>query len=58
MKKKISICYPYGSYNSKTSQIARKAKIYYGLTINKGVVNLDKKFNKLLLPRIDTNYFL
>ena len=57
-EKKISICYPYGSYDSKTSQIARKAKIDFGLTINKGVINLNKKFNKLFLPRIDTNYFL
>lgn len=55
---KLSICYPFGSYNQDTIRIVKKLKINFGLTSVPGTItikNVDKKF---IFPRFDTNDFL
>lgn len=51
--KNLSICYPHGGFNDNIIKIVKKYDYQFGLTSNKGLVDLDKKFNKLKLPRID-----
>ena len=48
-----SFCYPYGNYNRSTIKILQKLKCNFAVTTIHG--DFNKKFNKLELPRIDTN---
>ena len=57
-EKNFSICYPHGSYNKHTIKLVKKYNLIFGLTIKHGIININKKYNKFLLPRIDTNYLL
>ena len=56
-EKNFSICYPYGSYNKDTLNIAKKYNFKLGFTTKVGSIDLKKKMNNLLLPRFDTNDF-
>jgi peptidoglycan/xylan/chitin deacetylase (PgdA/CDA1 family) len=52
----LTICYPYGSYNSDTIKIVKKLKFKYGFAnYSQNVINLKKQ--RFFLPRIDTNEF-
>lgn len=53
----LSICYPYGSYNSNTLEILKKYNFEIGFTSVPGKINISKINNKLILPRFDTNDF-
>jgi hypothetical protein len=51
------MCYPYGSYSSKTISILKKKNCLAGLTINVGR-NILQNSNFFELKRFDTNDFL
>jgi len=50
------MCYPYGAYNSNTLKILKNKSCAVGVTTEAAVANLNK-FDKLRLPRFDTNDF-
>ena len=50
------MCYPYGAYNSNTLKILKNKSCAIGVTTEAAVANLNK-FDKLRLPRFDTNDF-
>ena len=53
----ITICYPFGSYNSDTIKVLKKLKFKCGFAnYSKNVINFKKQ--RFFLPRIDTNEFL
>ena len=56
--KKISVCYPYGSYNKETLKLLKKKKINFALTTNVGSLNKLNIKEKYTIPRYDTNDFL
>lgn len=48
------MCYPYGGYNDSLVEIVRKKGCGMGLTINKGIAQLNAE-NACILERLDTN---
>lgn len=56
--KKLSVCYPYGSYNIDTLKIINKVGFNFGLTTDVGIIyNRDLKSN-YTFPRLNANDFL
>ena len=56
-KNRLSVCFPYGSYNKETLGLLKKYSFKFGLTTLQDTVNLFNLKNPLTLPRYDTNYF-
>jgi peptidoglycan/xylan/chitin deacetylase (PgdA/CDA1 family) len=52
---KMSVCYPYGSYNSKTLDLVKDFNFSFGLTTNFGNVNNSNINKKYELNRFDIN---
>ena len=52
--KKMTVCYPYGSYDLSVKKYLKKKEVKYALTTNIG--HFDSiKMDKLEIPRFDTN---
>lgn len=52
--KKMTVCYPYGSYNLSVKKYLKKVGIKYALTTNIGYFD-SFKMDRLEIPRYDTN---
>jgi peptidoglycan/xylan/chitin deacetylase (PgdA/CDA1 family) len=50
----LTMCYPYGSYNSDTLDLLKKHRYKTGLTTRVAVANIGMD-DRLTLPRLDTN---
>ena len=55
---KLSVCYPYGSYNKDTLKLVKKHNFKFGITTKVGPILRKNLNNKFLLPRLNTNDFL
>ena len=56
-KNNLSLCYPYGSFNKVTIDIAKKEDIKFAFTTKNGAINENNIDNIYTLPRVDTNEF-
>lgn len=56
-EKKLSICYPFGSFNADTIQIAKNQGLIFGFSNKFGKVNLRGSFSKFKIPRFDCKDF-
>jgi peptidoglycan/xylan/chitin deacetylase (PgdA/CDA1 family) len=56
--KKLSVCYPYGSYNKDTLKIIKQAGFNFGLTTDVGIISNKNLKNKFVFPRLNANDFL
>ena len=52
-----SICYPHGSWNNDTIKILKKNKILFGLTTERGDINVNNIKKNFILPRLDVKEF-
>ena len=52
---KLTICYPYGSYNADTVKIAGEKGLRFGLTVDPGTVYEVNPATRFKIPRLDTN---
>ena len=58
LKKNISFCYPYGSYNKDSLFLLNKNKIKFSLTTKLGPINKFNISENLEIPRYDANDFI
>ena len=56
-KKNLTICYPYGSFNRQTINIAKREGIKFGFTTKTGAVRQNNIDDIYTFPRFDTNDF-
>jgi len=54
----LSVCYPYGSFNSQTLALMKKYKVKYALTTRTGGIDRNNIKNNFAFPRFDTNDFI
>lgn len=57
-KDRLSVCYPYGSYNKDTLNCVNDFNFNFGLTTNVGGVSNKHLKNKFELPRFNANDFI
>jgi peptidoglycan/xylan/chitin deacetylase (PgdA/CDA1 family) len=55
---KLSICYPYGSYNETTLKLVEKLNFKFGITTAVGSLNKKDLKNKFCLKRLNANDFI
>jgi peptidoglycan/xylan/chitin deacetylase (PgdA/CDA1 family) len=56
--KKLSVCYPHGSYNKDTLKIINKVGFNFGLTTDVGIISNKNLKNNFAFPRLNANDFL